>query len=145
MRLTYHTDYALRLLMLLAVEPDKLHTIEEIAKRYDISKNHMMKVSHTLVEAGFVHPVRGRNGGLRLAMPMDKINLGQVIRATEDNFNLVECFDSEKNKCLISKNCGLKNPLQKALISFLNTLDQYSLKDLVNHPGSLSDLQGLSG
>lgn len=143
MRLTYHTDYALRLLMLLAVEGSRLHTIAEVAGRYGISRNHMMKVSRTLVEAGFITPVRGRNGGLKLATPAEKINLGKVISVTEDNFNLVECFDAEKNRCVISANCGLRSPLRHALQTFLETLEKYTLQDLITTPGSYKDLKKL--
>jgi Rrf2 family transcriptional regulator, nitric oxide-sensitive transcriptional repressor len=99
MRLTLHTDYSLRLLMLLAMEPDALHTIEEIAQRYDISRNHLMKVVQTLAQAGFVQSLRGRSGGLRLAKPAAQINLGAVVRATEDSFALVECFDRPAQNC----------------------------------------------
>ncbi|PHZ84773.1 Rrf2 family transcriptional regulator [Paremcibacter congregatus] len=145
MHLTYHTDYALRLLMLLAVEDARLHTIAEIARRYGVSRNHMMKISRTLVAAGFITPVRGRNGGLKLAAPAEKINLGAVISVTEDNFNLVECFDAERNSCVISANCGLRNPLRHALQAFLETLRKYTLQDLITIPGSYKDLRTLFG
>src|SRR5579864_4075969 len=100
MRLTIHTDHALRLLMLLAIEPDKLHTIEEIAQRYNISRNHLMKIAQTLAQAGFIESLRGRGGGLRLGRAAESINLGAVVRATEDGFTLVECFDRKQNTCL---------------------------------------------
>ena len=74
MRLTLHTDYALRLMMLLAMEPDHRHTIEEVARRYGISRNHLMKVAQTLVQAGFIGGLRGRGGGLRLELPAGAIN-----------------------------------------------------------------------
>lgn len=134
MRLTRHTDYALRLLMLLAVEPQDIHTIEEAARRYAISRNHLMKVALRLSQAGFVTSLRGRKGGLQLARPADEINLGAVVRATEDNFALVECFDAERDACVISSACGLKGPLEEALLAFLTTLDRYSLKDLIEAP-----------
>ena len=91
MRLTMHTDFALRLLMLLALEPDTLHTIEEVANRYHISKNHLMKVVQDLGKAGFVRTVRGRNGGIALARPAREIIVGHVVRQTEDGFQLVDC------------------------------------------------------
>src|SRR6185503_19818734 len=81
MRLTRHTDYALRLLMLLALEPDRVHTIEEVARRYRISRNHLMKITQTLAQAGFVDSLRGRGGGLRLGGSVESINLGAVVRA----------------------------------------------------------------
>lgn len=143
MRLTLHTDYSLRLLMLLAMEPDTLHTIEEVAQRYDISRNHLMKVVQTLAQAGFVQSLRGRSGGLRLAQPAARINLGAVVRATEDNFALVECFDRERNTCVVAPACGLRGPIEEALQAFLGVLDRYSLADLIKNPSSLRRMRRL--
>jgi Rrf2 family nitric oxide-sensitive transcriptional repressor len=143
LRLTLHTDYALRLLMLLALEPDDLHTIEEIASRYHISRNHLMKVTQTLASAGFVDSLRGRGGGLRLGKPAGEIILGDVVRATEDGFNLVECFDRKSNTCVVAPVCGLRGPLEEALLAFLAALDRYSLADLVANPGSMRRMKML--
>lgn len=143
MRLTLHTDYSLRLLMLLAMEPEALHTIEEIAQRYDISRNHLMKVVQTLAQAGFVRSVRGRGGGLRLAKAAAQINLGAVVRATEDSFALVECFDRERNSCVVAPACGLRGPIEEALQAFLGVLDGYSLADLIKNPSSLRRMRRL--
>ena len=92
MRLTVYTDYSLRLLMYLALKDDGLATIAEVAKGYDISKTHLMKVAHQLGVAGYVTTVRGRQGGLRLAKPLDAIGLGEVVRHTEPDMALVPCF-----------------------------------------------------
>ena len=143
MRLTLHTDHALRMLMLLAIEPNELHTIEEIARRYDISRNHLMKITLTLVQTGFIDSLRGRGGGLRLARAAESINLGAIVRATEDNFALVECFDREHNSCLITSACGLRGPLEEALQAFLTVLDRYSLDDLVRSPRMLRRMRQL--
>jgi len=143
LRLTLHTDYSLRLLMLLALEPDELHTIEEVAVRYGISRNHLMKVTQTLAQAGFVDSLRGRGGGLRLGKPAAKIILGDVVRATEDGFNLVECFDRKTNTCVVAPVCGLRGPLEEAVLAFLRTLDKYSLADLVANPGSMRRMRVL--
>lgn len=143
MRLTLHTDYSLRLLMLLAIEPDTRHTIEEVARRYGISRNHMMKVAQTLTQAGFVESVRGRGGGLELARAPEAINLGAVVRACEDSFALVECFDRERNTCIVAPSCGLRGPLEEALAAFLSVLDRYSLADLVSRPGTLKGMRQL--
>lgn len=143
MRLTAHTDYALRLLMLLAMEPEQLHTIEEVAARYKISRNHLMKVAQTLVQAGFVASLRGRGGGLSLRRAADDIKLGAVVRVTEDSFALVECFDAQRNTCVIASSCGLRGPLEEALQAFLVVLDGYSLADLIKRPGSLRRMRGL--
>lgn len=143
MRLTLHTDYALRLLMLLAAEPSDLHTIEEVARRYRISRNHLMKVVQTLAQAGLIDSLRGRGGGLRLGRPAGSINLGAVVRATEDSFALVECFDRVSNRCVVAPACGLRGPLEEALQAFLGVLDRYSLADLIKNPGSLRRMKRL--
>jgi Rrf2 family nitric oxide-sensitive transcriptional repressor len=135
-RLTLHTDYALRLLMLLALEPDDLHTVEEVARRYGISHHHMNKVVQTLAQQGFVESVRGRGGGVRLARAADKINVGAVVRATEDNFDIVECFNASKNTCVATPACGMRGPLQEALGAFLAVLDKYTLADLMRSPAA---------
>jgi Rrf2 family nitric oxide-sensitive transcriptional repressor len=145
MRLTLHTDYALRILMLLAMEPESRHTIEEVAQRYDISHNHLMKVTQTLSQAGLVESLRGRGGGLRLGRPPASINLGAVVRATEDSFALVECFDRENNRCVISPACGLRGPLEEAQRAFLAVLDRYSLADLIKNPVSVRRMRALLG
>lgn len=145
MRLTLHTDYALRLLMLLAAEPDGLHRIADVARRYAISQNHLMKIVQTLAEAGFVHSVRGRSGGLRLGRPAARINLGAVVRATEDNFALVECFDGERGGCVVSPACGLRGPLEEALRAFFAMLDRYTLADLIGNPAALLRMRQLLG
>lgn len=143
MRLTLHTDYALRLLMLLAIEPDERHTIEEVAERYSISRNHLMKVAHTLAQAGFIEGLRGRGGGLRLSGAASAVNLGAVVRATEDSFTLVECFDRARNTCVVAPACGLRGPLEEALGAFIAVLDRYSLADLVKNPVSLRRMRRL--
>jgi Rrf2 family nitric oxide-sensitive transcriptional repressor len=131
------------MLMLLAIEPDELHTIEEVARRYDISRNHLMKITQTLVQTGFIESLRGRGGGLRLARAAESINLGAIVRATEDSFALVECFDRGHNTCLIISACGLRGPLEEALQAFLAVLDRYSLADLVKSPRILRRMRQL--
>ncbi|MBS0384517.1 MAG: Rrf2 family transcriptional regulator [Proteobacteria bacterium] len=143
MRLTLHTDYALRLLMLLGVEPGGLHTVESVAQRYGISRNHLNKVVQTLAQKGFVESQRGRGGGVRLARRPEAINLGRVVRATEDNFHVVECFCDETNTCVVAPACGLRDPLQQALAAFLAGLDRYSLADLIGDPTASRRLRRL--
>jgi len=142
-RLTLHTDFALRLLMLLTLEPDELHTVKETARRYGISRHHLTKVAHRLVKSDFVDSLRGRGGGLRLNKRPEAINLGAVVRATEDNFALVECFDRERNRCVVTAACGLRGPLEEALLAFLGVLDRYSLADLLKKPGTARRMRRL--
>lgn len=133
MRLTNFSDYALRVLLYAAARRDELITIEETAKVYGISKAHLMKVVNQLTRAGYLKAVRGRSGGLTLAMRPNKISLGDVVRATEPDFALVECF-SPDNRCLITPRCRLRGVLKEALGAFIATLDRYTLADLVLRP-----------
>jgi Rrf2 family nitric oxide-sensitive transcriptional repressor len=130
MRLTTMTDYALRLLMYVAHQPDRLCTIAEIAGAYDISQAHMMKITHQLGLAGFIETVRGKGGGMRLAAAPAAINLGAVVRAVEPDFTLVECFGAG-NRCALTSYCRLAGVLDGALQSFLAHLDRHTLADLV--------------
>lgn len=130
-RLTLYTDYSLRVLMYLAVQPERLVTIDEISRAYDISRAHLMKVVHALGRAGFVETSRGRGGGLRLARPLDSIAVGDVVRRTEDRMDLVECFDPATSRCRIEPVCALRKALEEASDAFLATLDGYTLADLV--------------
>jgi Rrf2 family nitric oxide-sensitive transcriptional repressor len=133
MRLTNFSDYALRVLMYAATRSDRLITIEETAEVYGISRAHLMKVANQLTRAGFLKATRGRTGGLALARRPDKIGLGDVVRATEPDFALVECFTAE-NICLITPRCRLKGVLKEALVAFVGTLDRYTLADMILSP-----------
>jgi Rrf2 family nitric oxide-sensitive transcriptional repressor len=139
-RLTIYTDYALRLLMYLAVKQDGLATIGEVAASYGISRNHLMKVAHQLGVAGYVETVRGRSGGLRLAKPADEIGLGEVVRCTEQDMALVPCFHPVSAKCTIAPCCGLRGALGRAAAAFVAVLDEYSLGDLVKPRARLRKL-----
>jgi Rrf2 family transcriptional regulator, nitric oxide-sensitive transcriptional repressor len=143
-RLTVYTDYALRMLMYLALRKDQLATIAEIAESYDISRNHLMKVAHQLGVAGFVETVRGRGGGLRLAKPVGSIGLGDVVRYTEPDMAIVSCFEAIDTSCAIEPCCVLKRALKQARDAFLEVLDGYTLEDLVQPRARLSGLLGLA-
>ncbi|PQA86825.1 Rrf2 family transcriptional regulator [Hyphococcus luteus] len=140
MRLNLQTDYALRMLMHLAVNQDRLCTIADIAERYGISKNHLMKVAHLLGRDGFIETVRGRAGGLRLARPASEINVGDIVRRMEADFAVVECFAGGAGECAITPACRLKSVLKEALEAFLTALDAYTLDDLVRRNPRLRDL-----
>jgi Rrf2 family nitric oxide-sensitive transcriptional repressor len=137
MRLTNYSDYALRMLIYVAVHPDKLITIGEVSKAYSISKNHLMKIANELSVAGILETVRGRNGGLRLAKPPSEIRIGTVVRMTESGSALVECFDPATNHCVITRACRLKHLLAQALEAFYLRLDEETLADLVHRPRNL--------
>lgn len=139
MRLTQLSDYSLRVLMYLGARPDRLATIQEIAAAYGISDNHLMKVVHRLAQNGFVETVRGRGGGLRLKGAAGDIRLGDVVRAVEEDFRIVECFGSG-DTCRITDVCRLKRVLNLALNAFLATLDEWTLADLVHKPKVLAEI-----
>jgi Rrf2 family transcriptional regulator, nitric oxide-sensitive transcriptional repressor len=130
MRLTLHTDFALRVLMFLAANPG-VQTIDSIADHYGISRNHLMKVAQRLVAAGFVTSARGRGGGLQLAQDAAAINLGRVVRTLEDVGGFVECFDARTNQCVVTAACGLKDILAGGVAAFLRHCDGFTLADLV--------------
>lgn len=135
MRLTSYSDYSLRLLMYAAVKRDELVTIQEVADAYSISKNHLMKVAFDLGRNGFLETVRGRNGGLRLSRKPSEIGLGEVLRTTEEDFTMVECFNARSNTCIISGHCRLRGALSRALKAYFEVLDEYTLADLTDkHP-----------
>lgn len=138
MRLTTYTDYALRVLMYLGLRGHDLSTIQEIAEQYGISRNHLMKLVHVLGRLGYVETVRGKKGGLRLARRPDEIRVGEIIRRLEPDMALVECFRSTDVQCRIVKSCILQDALGEALGSFLETLDRYTLSDLLAPAEDLS-------
>lgn len=130
MKLTQYSDLGFRLMMYLAMYNNKIVTIQEVSSRFDISKNHLVKISHQLTKSGLIESVRGRNGGVRLALPPEKINLEMILRVTEDGFDLVECFDPEHNQCVISDVCKLNSVFDDALEAFFGELRKVSLADL---------------
>lgn len=133
MQLTMFSDYALRVLMFTHAADGRLVTIDEIAGSYDISRAHLTKVVNALTRTGFLEAVRGRSGGLRLAKPADQIVLGEIVRATEPDFALVECF-ATGNQCVITKCCKLQGVLDEALQAFLSVLDHHTLESVSLRP-----------
>lgn len=142
MRLSVYSDYSLRLLMYAAVRDPGLVTIQDAAAAYGISRNHLMKVAFQLGRQGFLETVRGRNGGLRLARRPEKIGLGEVLRRTEGDFHMVECFADASNGCAIARACRLRGVLSRALDAYLAVLDEYTLADLTQPRTGLSRLLG---
>jgi Rrf2 family nitric oxide-sensitive transcriptional repressor len=137
MRLTSYTDYALRTLMFLALNRDRLVTIGDIAQVHDIAKNHLTKVVHQLGTLGFVETVRGRSGGLRLGREPRDITMGDVVRRTETDFYMASCFDENSAGCLYSAGCELKGTLARATNAFLDVLDNVTLEQMVaRDPGA---------
>jgi Rrf2 family transcriptional regulator, nitric oxide-sensitive transcriptional repressor len=143
MRLTTYTDYTLRTLIYLGLEPGRLARIAGIAAGYGISENHLMKVVHQLGVAGYIETVRGKNGGLRLALAPEAINVGEVVRRMEPDLDLVPCFNPS-GTCRIKTVCTLQGVLGEALGAFLAVLDRYTLADLLAPRSALAGLLGVT-
>lgn len=135
MKLTLFTDYSMRVLLYLAARPDRLCSIAEVAQAYRISQNHLMKVVNDLARSGYIDSLRGRGGGIRLGKPPEEINIGALIRHTEEGFDLVDC-----PSCVIAPACGMTGVLKEAVFAFLAVLERYSLADLMQKRGDLARL-----
>lgn len=140
MKLTVHSDYSLRALIYLGTHPDRPVSVAEISRAYDISQNHVAKVAHQLTRAGFTRAKRGKTGGLLLARPPEDISIGAVLRVTEPDFDLLECFRPETDSCRISSRCALKGILYEARAAFFAVLNAHSLASLIQEPEGLKPL-----
>jgi Rrf2 family transcriptional regulator, nitric oxide-sensitive transcriptional repressor len=134
MRLAEYTDYTLRVLMHCAADPQRLITIAEIAQDQELSKNNLMKIVSDLARQGLIETVRGRSGGVRLLKPPSEIRVGDVVRAAETDFRLVECFDEDSSSCMMLSQCRLKGLFGKALAAYFRELDGATLADIVPPP-----------
>jgi Rrf2 family nitric oxide-sensitive transcriptional repressor len=136
MQLTRYTDYGIRIMLHVGAH-DELSSIAQIAGAYGISKNHLMKVVQHLGQGGFLETIRGRNGGLRLGRPADEITLGQLVRRTEQGFDLVDCTN-----CLAAPACTVPRILREATQAFLGVLDRYTLADILSRRVDMRNLFG---
>ncbi|BCP52731.1 protein aau3 [Kaistia sp. 32K] len=143
MRLTQQTSYSIRILLYCAANPGNNSRIKDIATTYSISELHLFKIMHVLVESGFVETIRGRNGGIRLARPANTITIGEVVRATESNFYLTDCFDTTNRDCPLVDSCGVNRILAEALRAFFAVLDSYTIADVAKDRGQLRGLLDL--
>jgi len=143
MRLTRQTNYAVRIMMYCAANAGRLSRIPEIAGAYSVSELFLFKILQPLVENGLVETVRGRNGGVRLAKTADKITLFDIVRVTEDNFAMAECFESDGVDCPLVDACTLNAALKEALNAFFTVLSSYTIEDLVRTRPDLHRLLGL--
>lgn len=148
MHLTIYTDYTLRVMVYLAVKYPQgdVTTISEMAKSYDISRNHLMKIVHELSQHGFIETTRGRTGGARLARPPAQISVGQIVRMAEKDFSAVPCHRSEEEAhCMILPACNLRRVMYRAVDAFLHELDKTTLEDTIIAPSVAASLLGISG
>lgn len=130
MRLTQQTNYAVRTLMYCAANPDRPSKVPDIAASFGMSETHLFKIMKVLVDAGLVTTIRGRNGGITLARPAERITVGEVVRAAEENFQLAECFNSGRRDCPLIPSCGFNGLLHEALEAFMSVLDQHTIAEL---------------
>lgn len=132
MQLTHFTDIGLRLLMYVAQAPEgQLVTLAEVATQFGMSQNHLVKVVNRLVKVGWVEAVRGRNGGVRLMVPPERLHLGKVVRELEGSESLLDCH---KLECVLEGSCQLQGVLRQATTQLYNWLDQYTLADVIKRP-----------
>lgn len=131
MRLAEYTDYTLRVLMYCAARPQRLVTVSELAEHHGVSRNHLMKIVTDLGRQGVLETTRGRGGGLRLLKDPARIRIGDVVRASETDFRLVECFDPRTNQCTLTPTCRLKGLFRAALGAYFKELDGMMLADIV--------------
>jgi Rrf2 family nitric oxide-sensitive transcriptional repressor len=143
MRLTTFTDYCLRALIYVALKGDEIATIDEIAQRHGINRNHLVKVIFRLGQLGYLDTMRGKGGGVRLAKDPATINLGRLVRETEEDMALVECFEDRDCLCVIEPACVLRKALHQALGAFFKILDGYTIADLLKPSRNLARLLAL--
>jgi Rrf2 family iron-responsive transcriptional regulator len=143
MRLTKQTNYAVRMLMYCAANEGHLSRIPEIARAYGVSELFLFKILQPLNKAGLVGTVRGRNGGVKLGRPADRITLFDVIKVTEDSFAMAECFADGAVECPLVDSCGLNAALRKALNAFFDVLADYTIDDLVKARPQINFLLGI--
>lgn len=137
MQLTRHSDYSLRVLIYLALRPEKLGNISDIANAFNVSRNHLVKVVHQLAVLGYVNTVRGHGGGISLSRKPEEITVGEVVRHTEHNLEVINC---RQPPCPILPSCRLKRALTDATKAFLETLDAYTIADLTRDKSRLMKL-----
>jgi Rrf2 family transcriptional regulator, iron-responsive regulator len=143
MRLTRQTNYAIRIMMYCAANEGRLSRIPEIASAYSVSELFLFKILQPLVENKLVETVRGRNGGVRLARPATELTLFDVVRVTEENFAMAECFENDASECPLVDSCALNSALREALNAFFAVLERYSIDDLVKERPSIRSLLGI--
>ena len=143
MRLTRQTNYAVRIMMYCAANSGRLSRIPEIASAYGVSELFLFKILQPLVEARLVETVRGRNGGVRLGRAASEITLFDVVRVTEENFAMAECFENDAAECPLIESCALNSALRKALGAFFDVLESYTIEDLVKERTDVRLLLGI--
>ncbi|MEO3471328.1 Rrf2 family transcriptional regulator [Roseomonas sp. CAU 1739] len=144
LRLTQYSNFALRILQMVAIRTPAIVTIDDVARAHRISKAHLVKIAAELSRRGYIEATRGRRGGMRLARPAEQITVGEIIRWTEAPLDLVECFDADSNTCRLIGACHLSRGLQRALRAFLSVLDDLTIADIAINRDALLERLGLA-
>lgn len=131
MQLSKFTDYTFRVLIYMATHQEELYTVEQLATKLEVSEHHLKKVIHKLAKTEYLISIKGRSGGLKLGLPPEEINLGEVLKATEDNLCIVECIKSEMNCNFMTKECKLKGIIKESLHQFIEVFSRYTLEDIL--------------
>lgn len=131
MQLSKFTDYTFRVLIYMGTHPDELCTVEQLAKTLQVSEHHLKKIIHKLAKTEYLIATKGRAGGIRLGLPPEEINLGEILRITEDNLNIVECFNKESTCQFMTGDCKLKKVIRQSLDEFVKEFGKYTLKDVL--------------
>ena len=137
MLLTKHTDLSLRVLMHLSLQQGEMSTVKEVAEKYHVSQNHLVKVVHTLASLGYIQSIQGRGGGIKLAEKTANVSVGEIVRVME---NTLEVFDCVGSNCPIAPSCILSVAVNEATHAFLQVLDNYEIRDLVTNRSQLLKL-----
>lgn len=140
MKLTAFTDYSLRVLIYLATQPGQRARVADVAQAFGVPENHLVKVVHFLGKSGWLRNVRGHGGGMELASAPESIRVGSVIRATEGDAQMAECFGKSASNCCIAPACRLRGVFNEALTGFYAVLDRYTLADLVTNRQQLAKI-----
>lgn len=136
MQLTRYTDYGLRVLIFLALQkPGARSNVSDIASHFEIPRNHLVKIVHRLGQLGYVRTIRGKGGGIELALEPNQVRLGDVVRDLEATLEIVDC--NSPAPCPILPRCLLRGALAKAQKAFFAVLDEYSLAELIRQPKQL--------
>ncbi len=143
MRLTKQTNYAVRILMYCAANDGSLSRIPDIAAAYDLSETFLFKILKPIADNGYVKSVRGRNGGIKLGKPAEQITLLDIVKVTEDNFSMADCFDNDNSNCPLVSACTLNSAWSEALNAFFDVLDTYTIADLVKPNNNINILLGI--
>jgi Rrf2 family nitric oxide-sensitive transcriptional repressor len=143
MQLSTYSDYSIRVLMHAALRAPERVTVDEVAAAYGISRHHLVKVVHDLGRSGYLETHRGVGGGFTLALPPEKICLGEIVRLGEETESVIECTDKNNQSCRIFPVCRLKGVLGEAAAAFFAVLDRYSLADLLKQPSKMKSVLGI--